>query len=316
MCVFVLGSLAFAPVANAATTQRANTVRAAVKTRLPSSSTTAKSMSSSSSSSGKGTTASTTNTTSTTQTAVEASTQPKVTYPASGVAFEERDGGNGSVNVYVAWTYDGDESAVDGWEICYYRAGSSCGVVGNNHVTKGPNARKSSISFPASSTSTAWKWKVGRQTKSGTVDWAPVRDITIYPEIGLLEPQSPTANASVTVPGTLSFSWKAVANVEYYLFCHQSTTYTTSWNCVDRPYELGNTFTVYKTQEPSFSKTFSTYGDWSELVGSTTSAKRGWGFAACRNVQEQSDDDGGQPPVTALHCKRSGIVRFNVNLVQ
>jgi hypothetical protein len=230
---------------------------------------------------------------------------PKLIYPASGVAYEQ--GSYPHVKVFIKWEWTKDESDIQGWSICFFKEGSTCGPVGTWHFGKAAFVRKADINFPVMVDSLKWRWKVGRKRKTGgVIDWSEERPITIYPRPQLIELESPADVTTVMVPGTLTFKWKPTSNTEYYLLCSTKGGFSSWEHCPDPSSALGTNFTI-KTTATEVTRTFSTAAEVNTLIGSTSdpSAVRKWGVSACRVVQEQSDVDGGQPPVTATHCQRS-----------
>ncbi len=235
---------------------------------------------------------------------------PKLVYPASGLAFEQGD--KADVPVYIHFSYDGDPLA---FEICFWKEGSSCDMTGPFHKGVNATVRKTQIRFPVLVGTPRWRWKIGTKLKTGGEPvWGPEQSITIYPR--LVEAPTllaPASGATLALPGTLTASWKDVPNVDFYLYCNQTQGFNlTQWACPDTPGVVNQEVFVDKVVKPAEFRGYPPNNIWEIVRFQKTSSVRQWGVAACRVVQEQAENDGGQPPVAATHCKRSELRTLNV----
>jgi hypothetical protein len=236
---------------------------------------------------------------------------PKLVYPASGVAFEQ--GSHSFKHVYIQWEWTKDESNIQGWYICFYKDGTSCGPIGDWHYGKAEWVRKASMAIPIVADVQKWRWKVGRKPKGGgAVTWSEERVLTMYSRASLVELESPEAGVSVTVPGTMTFTWKATPATEFYQLCSVRGGFSGWGSCPDTPGASSGANWLIQTNDIKTSKTIANVAEVINLMGTDTSSIRKWGVKACRMVQEQSDVDDGQPPVTAMHCRQSNMRSMTV----
>lgn len=239
---------------------------------------------------------------------------PKVVYPASGLAFEAS--AYPDVRVYIKWDYDGDPDKVLGFRICWWKEGSTCQTSGPFHGGMSATSRKAKITFPVVADGLRWKWKIGTALKTGAEPvWGPEQSITIYPKLDTPTLLLPASGASFAIPGTLTATWKDMRNVDFYLYCNQKQGFNLSqWACPDAPGYVNQDIFVDKVVKPAEARGYPPNNYWEIVRFQQTSSVRQWGVAACRVVQEQSENDGGQPPVAATHCTHSELRTLNVSI--